>query len=82
MKDKKEQWFESGFELSNGKKFSIVHNISQKGNINSIHAAFEGWLARTKSYTAKSFVNYINSKGENIAMTKKDYDKLNKTAKY
>lgn len=66
-------WYESHFELSNGTKFSIVHNIEGKGNINSITAAFDCWIARTNEYTAESFIKYINSKNVYQAMTKEQY---------
>lgn len=48
-----------------------------EGNINTINAALDNWLARTKVFTQKSFINYINSKGVYIAMTKEKYEKLN-----
>lgn len=75
---KNEQWFEAAFELSNGVKFAIVHDIPGKGSINTIQAAFDCWLARTNDYTAESLVKYINSKGVHRAMTKEKYDFLNK----
>jgi hypothetical protein len=68
------QWIETFFELSDGKKFSIVHNIERQGNINSIQAAFDNWIIRTTKYTEKSLIDYINSKGVHKAMTKKNYD--------
>ena len=36
-------------------------------------AALDNWLARTEEYTAKSFVDYINSKGMHKAFTESDY---------
>ena len=51
-------WHESTIRLSNGTKFTLVHNLSGQ----EINAALECWLARTKQYTKKSFIRYINSK--------------------
>lgn len=67
-------WNETFFEISNGMKFSIVHNMAVTGPVNSVEAAFENWLARTKKYTQQDFINYINSKGVYKAMTKQEYD--------
>ena len=78
MANKKKQWYETGFELSNGTKFTICHNLPVKGTINSIQAAFDCWLARTDTFTATSFIAYIASKGQHQAMTKEDYLKLSK----
>jgi hypothetical protein len=73
------KWNETFYELSNGTKFSIVHNLPMKGNINSIQAAFDNWLVRTDDHTAESFVEYINSKDAGYtAMTKEKYEQLNK----
>lgn len=49
-----------------GKKvaFSVVHNLDEFGQ--SIEAALDNWLARTKDFTGPSFVKYVNSKDKNI----------------
>lgn len=73
-----ETWYEASFKLSNGKSFTIVHNINRIGNVNSIDAALDNWLARTQDYSAQSFVNYINSKHVHKAMTKKQYNLFRK----
>lgn len=70
------QLVESEFELSNGTRFKIVHNIPKE-----INAALENWLARTSVFTADSFCRYINEKAEklstgHVAMTRKQYDKI------
>ena len=72
-------WFETIFELSNGASFSVVHNCKQEGNINSINAAFDNWLERTKDFSEKSFIGYINAKGVHKAMTKENYLNLRKS---
>lgn len=69
-------WQEASFELSNGVKFTVIHNIPGTGNINSIHAAFDNWMARTNEYTQGSFIAYINSKGVYEAMTKEQFTKI------
>lgn len=48
-------------KLSNGKKFSIIHNLQNSFGLN-IECALECWLARTEKYTAQSFCDYIKSK--------------------
>ena len=65
-------WIETFFSLSNGTKFSVVHNVEK---INSIDAAFQCW---TKKFTQKSFIDYINSKGLHKVITKEQYEKLYK----
>lgn len=76
--DETTEWKESFFELSNGTKFSIVHNMTATGEINSPQAALDNWLARTSVYTQKSFIQYINSKHVYFAMTKEDYELIDK----
>jgi hypothetical protein len=46
----------------NGKKvsFEIIHNLPPALDVFS---ALESWIHRTKDFTAKSFCNYITSKG-------------------
>lgn len=53
------KWNQTNFELSNGYKFSIAHNLQYPDEIN---AAFDNWMVRTKVFTDKSFCDYINSK--------------------
>lgn len=66
---------ESNIELSNGIKFRIWTTIpKQMGNINSVNAALDSWLARTYEYTEQSFVDYINSKGYDKALTNKEFE--------
>lgn len=75
------KWYEIFFELSNGTKFSVVHNIAGKGNINTITAAFNCWLVRTDEYTQQSFIDYVNSKNAGyVAMTRKQYDKMQRNS--
>jgi hypothetical protein len=65
--------------LSNGVEFTIVHNIKNiEGPINSFAAALDCWLARTKEYTAASFVDYVKSKKEygRIFLTLEEYEKI------
>lgn len=73
------EWQEAYFELSNGTKFSICHNMPDTFGLR-IDDALPNWLARTKVYTAQSFVDYIMSKYHmhgNFAMTKEIWDEIN-----
>jgi len=40
----------------------LIHNIPHSGNINTIEAAAENWFIRTREYSSKSLIDYINSK--------------------
>ena len=73
MNKVEEEWFESHFKLSNGKLLKIYHNLP-----NQINAAFQNWLARTATFTEKSFCKYINDKRErgmtdHVAYTEEEY---------
>lgn len=62
----------------NGKpvSFSVIHNLPETFGL-SFNNALDCWLARTKKYTAKSLVKYINSKHTRyVAMTEKQYDRI------
>jgi len=56
-------------------KFNIIHNLSVQPGAN-IRGALDNWLARTNKYTAKSFCNYINSKGVHTAMTESQCNRI------
>lgn len=63
----------TSFELSNGIKFTIYHDLPNIPGI-CIQDAFQNWLVRTNNYDAKSFVKYINSKQTGyFALTEKEY---------
>lgn len=73
------QWKEEHLELSNGTKLTICHNMPETQGL-SIEDALPNWLARTRDYTAQSFVDYIMSKyymHGNFAMTKETWDEMN-----
>jgi hypothetical protein len=42
--------------------FSVKHNLPGGFGMN-IHGAFDNWIARTNDYSAKSFCDYVESKG-------------------
>lgn len=67
-------------ELSNGIKFTIVHDFKKmKGPVNSFDAALGNWIARTEVYTGDSFVEYVKGKEPNrIFVTLEDYDRITK----
>lgn len=72
----KNKWKETGFELSNGTKFSIYHNLPEVKGL-SIQDAFQNWLVRTNKYTAKSFTHYIKLKQtEYLAYIEEEWNKL------
>lgn len=55
-------------------EFSVIHNLPERL---SFENAFENWMHRTDTFTAKSLVKYINSKNKGYtAMTEKKYNKL------
>lgn len=56
--------------------FSIVHNINPNDGMGSIEDALDNWLARTNEYTAKSLVNYINSKKVHQAYTYEQFENI------
>lgn len=61
-----------------GKKieFSIIHNLPETFGM-SFNDALNSWVYRTKIFTAKSLVDYINSKNTGYtAMTEKKYNKI------
>ena len=59
-------------------KFSVIHNLPEIQGL-SIKDAIYSWTARTKKFTANSFINYINSKNtEHVAMTEKQYNIISK----
>lgn len=56
--------------------FSVIHNLPKTFGL-SFDDALDNWLARTQKFTAKSLVNYINSKDTGyIAMTEKQYHRI------
>lgn len=58
--------------------FAVIHNMPNVFGV-SFDCALDCWLARTKHYTAKSLVKYINSKNtESVAMTESDYERISK----
>ena len=62
--------------LSNGTSFVIVHDLPMKGAVGSFDAALDNWLARTKEYTADSFVNYVKCKDKSVIfLTFEEYEK-------
>lgn len=62
-------------------KFSVIHNLPETSEL-SFENAFENWMHRTDTFTAKSLVKYINSKNTGYtAMTEKKYNKLCKKLK-
>lgn len=72
-------WKKHQFELSNGIKFIICHNLPNAFGLN-IDGAFDNWLARTSEYTDESFAEYIMSKHYlhgHYAYTRAQWDKLN-----
>ena len=70
----KNKFIPAKVSLSNGVKFTIYVTIDKaNGPVNTLEAALDNWLARTEEYTAKSFVDYINSKGMHKAFTESDY---------
>lgn len=76
---KEPEWFKGDVEFNvdnKNVKFSIVHNIPNSRNINSIDAALENWLMRTDDFTDESFVDYINSKDVYKAFTMEQYNKI------
>ena len=57
-------------------KFSIIHNMPKILGL-SIEMALDNWLVRTRKYTSKNFVEYINSKHTGyFAMTESDYNNI------
>lgn len=68
-------WFEAIVKIEVNREnyeFKIVHNFK-----NQFDEALDSWIARTKSYTAKSFCKYIESKNtEYIAIEEKTYKKI------
>jgi len=66
--------------LSDKTSFQVITNIpDNKSGINSLEAALDCWLARTKEYTDVSFVTYINSKASISgfsAITIEEYNKI------
>lgn len=70
-------FFETEIILSNGIKFRVITNIPRnKDNVNTMQAAIDSWLSRTDTYTDRSFVDYINSKGMHKAYTIDEYDTI------
>lgn len=69
----------SEIQLSNGKKFCIIHNLPDFRL--DIDAALQNWLARTDEFTDESFCKYIRSKDpvNIIALTEKKYNELVKS---
>lgn len=70
-----DDWTETRWELSNGAIITVYHNLGEQ-----IFAAFDNWIARTSTYTSKSFVNYIRLKANkfttgHIAYEEKEYFK-------
>jgi len=67
---------ETEVELSNGVKFTVVHDFeNMEGPVNSFDAAFQSWLARTTEYTAESFVRYVKTREpKRIFVTKADLE--------
>jgi hypothetical protein len=68
-------WFEAIVKFNiNGRavKFNVINNFP-----NEFNSALDCWLARTKTFTVKSFCEYVMNKNtEHIAMTKKTFDNL------
>lgn len=57
-------------------KFSVIHNMPKTFGL-SFDCALDNWLARTKTFTAKSLCRYIMSKQYNVvAMTESEYKRL------
>jgi len=52
-------WHKHTFELSNGKKFDVYHNLGDQ-----VQNAFDQWVIRTSEYTVESFCQFINEKTE------------------
>jgi len=66
MKDRITKLNQTAIELSNGVKFTIVHDFPKmEGSVNSFDAAFQSWLARTDEYTAEDFVDYVKDRNQN-----------------
>jgi hypothetical protein len=64
------------------KTFIVYTNMPLKGNINSLHAAFDSWVLRTTTYTAESFVEYVRSKETGYAtITQAEYEEYQKELK-
>ena len=56
--------------------FTVIHNLPETFGL-SFNNALDSWLARTQKFTAKSLVNYINSKDTGYtAMTEKQYNRI------
>lgn len=66
---KKFQWAQAEVVIGS-KAFIIIHSLTDdEGTINTLNAALQNWIFRTNEYSAASFVDYINSKGEVRAYT-------------
>ena len=48
------------------KTFSLWHNMTVNGNINTLHAAIDNWLARTSVFSEKALCKYIMGKGTDM----------------
>jgi hypothetical protein len=48
--------------LDNGISFTIVHDMPEKGNINTLYAAIDCWFARTDNLSGASFCAYVMDK--------------------
>jgi len=70
-KDHKINWHTVKFTLK-GKDyiFEVVHNLEYFGL--DIESALHNWLARTKDFTQKSFMDYVKSKDDLIMCVSKE----------
>lgn len=58
------------------KKFELYHNIPEEFGLN-IECAVENWLIRTRDYSAKSLIDYIQSKQPNVTvLTEEEFKEL------
>ncbi len=80
MKNRVSKLNQTELALSNGVKFTIVHDFkNMDGPVNSFDAAFQNWLSRTDEYTAESFIEYVKDKEPNrIMITLEDYLEITK----
>lgn len=73
---------EAVFQLSDGSRFKIMHNLPETGP-DSIGSAFDYFTADVykgkTEYAQVEFINYLNRHGVKRAMTKSQYDIMQTT---
>lgn len=80
MKENKAEYTRTELEIPHGieEKIVIYHDLPEIFG-SSLECAFDLWLIRTTTYTAKSFVDYINSKSHitgSSAFTEEEYNQI------